>query len=220
MTRANYCRQCGKRIETRTNKKYCSNSCRSRFNYEKKVGQKSNRRCKECGGPIPHSATRNTVYCSKECAKKSASRAYNESRKQKRQRAKKPVKCKYCNEEFIPRNGNQKYCSESCCRADRYYSNRAKKPKEPLKKVCPICGDVFFTNIPKKIYCSPPCAREGKLRYDREYWDEYHRKVDAGEIIPRKKHYIPTEKTPKQESYAERQMAQTLAMLEPIRLTL
>lgn len=88
MTRANYCRQCGKRIETRTNKKFCSNSCRSRFNYEKKVGQKANRRCKECGGPIPHSARRNTVYCCKECSKKAAIRANNERRKLKRERAK------------------------------------------------------------------------------------------------------------------------------------
>lgn len=220
MTRANYCRQCGKRIETKGNKKFCSKICKARFNYEKKVGPKPNKLCKECGNPIPHSARRNTIYCCKECAKRALNKANNERRKLKREREKKPIKCKYCNDEFIPRNGNQKYCSKACCSADRYYRNRAKNPKEPLKKTCPICGCVFFTNTSKKRYCSTPCAREGKLRYDRNYWDEFHRKVDAGEIIPRKKHYIPTEKTPKQESYAERQMAQTLAMLEPIRLTL
>lgn len=97
---------------------------------------------------------------------------------------------------------------------------RAKNPKEPYKKTCPICGLVFFTNRPNKLYCSTPCAREGKLRYDSKYWSEYHRKVSAGEVIPRRQHYTPTEKPQKQESYAERQMAQTLAMVGPIRLTL
>ena len=64
-------------------------------------------------------------------------------------------KCKFCGEDFKPRNGKQKYCNSKCTTA---YHNAARTAKYDC--VCAVCDTEFKSTRPDAQVCSPRCSRE------------------------------------------------------------
>lgn len=99
----------------------------------------------------------NQKYCSYKCRKKS---------KYGRKYPKILTKqiCLFCNKEFLPTQGNQKYCSSVC--RQNFWShqytvwNKLKKPKEKINRICPICNNSFLTSLSQQIFCSKKCCHK------------------------------------------------------------
>lgn len=94
-------------------------------------------------------------------------------------------------------------------------------------KNCVICGKPFEC-YGRAITCSPECRAEKNRRYRREYKrNEYllqRKKEYDREYRQRKKNDIASRRQRQDniigEGYAERQIAQTLSMVEPIKTEL
>lgn len=103
---------------------------------------------------------------------------------------------------------------------DREYRRRERE-KEALRKNCVkncvICGKPFEC-YGRAVTCSPECRAEHnkrRLEKKREYDREYRRRKKEKEAIRRQR-----QDSIIGEGYAERQIAQTLSMVEPIKTEL
>lgn len=90
-----------------------------------------------------------------------------------------PKKCKYCGNEFIPKQKAQRFCCDSCRK--RYYS-RMQSDKivqaNKSEKICPICNKKFI-GTPRETYCSKECYKVSqqenrRKRYEREKAQGYY----------------------------------------------
>lgn len=158
------CRYCGNEFDALyPDARFCSTSCGCKFNGEaKKAGP--NCTCAYCGREFynDHPATRK--YCSKECSSLAM-------RKGRTTELPAPQKtCSFCGTHFIPRNGNELYCSDKC-RSEAI--NRAKREKwakeyKSHSLTCEWCGKEITVELGemKRKYCSKECARaSAKHRY-------------------------------------------------------
>lgn len=144
----------------------------------------------------------------------------------------KVIKCAVCGNEFVSTHSKNVYCSVECRRANAKYREAEQKGVELFTqgtlKTCVICGKEFAAQRRNHLCCSPECTKEQKARKFRTYQE----RKQAGLVVPRK-----TNKREKKEShsltveksrmlreqgitYAEWQIAQTLAMVEPVRTVL
>ncbi len=73
-------------------------------------------------------------------------------------------KCLVCGEYFVPKNKQQKICSDEC----RTKNNRQKAYKSYQKKwydlgesrACEVCGKSFIPKSANHKYCTPKCAKK------------------------------------------------------------
>ena len=88
---------------------------------------------------------------------------------------------------------------------------------------CEICGAEFTATHYKNVCCSDECKREKVRRLGREFYHSeagqryFHSKTKAGEEEAKRLEH-QQDKTVWTHDYAERQKAQTLAMLGEIRI--
>ena len=87
------------------------------------------RRCADCPGEF--TAYNDTHVRCKTCQTKRRAAAKVVARKEYRQRKRSErlsvARCPYCGTEFVPRNGNQLYCSDLCCRAQEHKLRRYRR---------------------------------------------------------------------------------------------
>lgn len=73
-------------------------------------------------------------------------------------------KCVVCGQEYVPRTGNQKYCSYDCKYKRDLEKIREKRTKRTVRiypeKVCPTCGKKFTPKTSQQKYCSQHCRFE------------------------------------------------------------
>ena len=103
-----------------------------------------------------------------------------------------------------------------------------------MTKECVICGKVFETNRIKQVTCGDPvCMKKHHRAYQKEY-DKLYRQTHRDDVNRRNREYARRKRRteeanckiddrPKKDTiiglgYAERQMAQTLAMVGKIKL--
>lgn len=165
------CEVCGAEFEPKQKRsKYCSRECQVRA-YSLKRTVREPKRCEWCGKEFTPEY-RHTKYCSSECKKASyddLQRKYAEKRGAKRiypERAK-PIKteretliCLNCGKEFVPRNGNQIYCSKECT---VLYHRKLNHP--PKERTCARCGKLFTVTGTNKQYCSDECRKKKVYKY-------------------------------------------------------
>lgn len=67
-------------------------------------------------------------------------------------------KCICCNNVFVAKKKDQKFCSRICC--NRYWNaNRPKKEVKIITVLCKHCGKSFKKrNVEKTLYCNSKCA--------------------------------------------------------------
>lgn len=143
--------------------------------------------------------------------------------------------CPYCGKEFNPRHNRQKYCSSECQMTANLENRRIKAgtqeryiPTGTIRK-CAVCGKEFPARDSRHVACSPECRRTR----NREFSREWQKKKSLGAISEpqpkkvKKKNKRETLTAKKiQElhengmTYAEWQIAQTMATIEPVRTVL
>lgn len=223
------CPVCGKEFETaKLRKTYCSIDCRKIQQRKDRWNRKDRKSgpgmpCEYCGATIPEDRNGRTKYCSDRCKEKMILQ-----RRAEKRRAARPVfhkECKYCKKPFETEFSFQVYCSDQCQQRAHYERKRLSKEIElskMKKKVCPVCGKEFETATASRKYCGNPCAFEAKKKRGLEHWAKYHEKTAKEKTRkPKKKRQQNTAKTTQKRrengpSYAERQIAKTLAMVPPI----
>ena len=139
--------------------------------------------------------------------------------------------CKYCGEPFLPRSNRQKMCgSEECWqeyRRIKYQEYRAKNPRAPRKaydipeRECIVCGKTYKpTSVVQKICGSYECQREMNRRYRQKRYGQMPKREEKTEEEKARKEAF--DKLVREEGwrYGEIQAQKTLAMVEPIKLTL
>lgn len=88
-----------------------------------------------------------------------------------------PKICLACGKEFIPKYGNEKYCSKECVKkvksgyARLTYWRKKNGFQRPLR-TCPICGN-SFEPIGNRKYCSYECSKVADKEYGRHYRSEH-----------------------------------------------
>lgn len=136
----NKCMVCSIGFESPRKRPYCSERCRHKGNYKKKVVQHN---CLFCGKEF--SATHDsTDFCSNSCREKHNRRAKAET-----------YYCKACGKELGKLVKGKIYCSKEC-------GNVWEKENPRYAKCCLECNGEFKTNNKHQKYCSPEC--EGKSR--------------------------------------------------------
>ena len=98
------------------------------------------RKCEQCGKTYSvRDDHKTSKYCSRQCAGLS--------------RAKKPIKCEQCGNEFIPARKSTRFCSNKC-------SSESRLKREIIK--CDYCGDDFERNSchikEGNKFCSVDCS--------------------------------------------------------------
>jgi len=80
----------------------------------------NNRKCRNCGKPLPHSAsTRGKPFCSNHCRRTWWNNQRGDlERYPNPDRGSNRATCFYCGREFEAHSSRQRYCSVSCQRAD------------------------------------------------------------------------------------------------------
>lgn len=120
-------------IELTSNKKYCSNSCKKKYLYKKKLFNKECIICKKT-----FTGTAGMKCCSDSCSIK-AQRLYKKS-------------CPVCGKRFSAR-GNGVYCSDMC------YRTANSKTKGLTIGVCRVCKSPYrFKKDSNSIVCSSECS--------------------------------------------------------------
>lgn len=141
--------------------------------------------------------------------------------------------CKYCGEPFIPFNKKQFMCGDNeCLKAYKREKWAEKHPRiegaegrrkyDIPERICIICGKVYKPRSCAQKTCgSPECRKENENRRVRDcyYRNKEKERRERAEQDERKKAF---DKLVKEEGwrYGEIQAQKTLAMVEPIKLTL
>jgi hypothetical protein len=135
----------------------------------KRSNQRKVKHCKQCGTPFKTSH-RTKQFCSKECSNQydiinyndtpenttTPHQSYNTLEVNRLQPSHKEKQCKRCNNIFIPKQSNQRYCSKNC----RLYRTNA----------CHQCGKIFTINRRRRLFCSYKCRNlHFKLKQDKAY---------------------------------------------------
>lgn len=144
---------------------------------------------------------------------------------------KKLRKCAVCGNDFIATHSNHRYCSTTCLEEGQRIIRANREGVEPFKsgtlKPCIICGKMFPAKTRKQVCCSEECVMERHRQTSRSFKE---RKA-AGLVVPRKEKKPTAKPTPLsakkiQElhdqgmTYAEYQIAKTMATIEPVRTVL
>lgn len=74
--------------------------------------------------------------------------------------------CGLCSADFVPKSGNQRYCTPQCsakvlkAQQDAITVKR-REAREAEAKDCAVCGQEFIPYSSKNIYCTDECAGKG-----------------------------------------------------------
>lgn len=80
------------------------------------------------------------------------------------------IRCRYCDNVFVPKVGNQVFCSAECNR--KWYRKRYYGGNEPdlSDRICSVCGESFTPIVPQQKYCGRRCnTTAAKIRYQKPY---------------------------------------------------
>lgn len=163
------------------NQKFCSIKCK-KADYHKRTYVKNSidGMCIECGKEFKFNEIggMNQKFCSKKCAR------HNGYVRRRGELEIKNVKCEFCCKEFMPKVGNQKFCSKDC-----YYE----RTNEIFNKKCEVCGIEFITNNKIKKYCSEKCAqkkRHNTYKYNNIKIFREKSKINSKKIYEKNKNKI------------------------------
>ena len=144
------CLYCGAQIDRPGYpKKYCSERCRGKADYENKLADgrvKVNYRrkgknelvCQKCGR-LFLSYNENQKFCSSDCSNDKT--------------------CRNCNKQYVGHPGS-KYCCEKC-------KKEWTKNNPRHSRICTQCGKAFKTNIVKQTMCSNECCIDSLRIWDK-----------------------------------------------------
>ena len=137
-----YCKNCGRELEGRWQKTFCSKHCSANFNNtHRKSKIKDKKFCICCGKELNNSQTK---FCSKSCTAK-----YNNEHRQNTTKGKtKEFQCIKCGQYFegsIHLSSNKKICPT--CK---------KEISEKKYKKCKFCGKLKDSSN-HSSFCSPEC---------------------------------------------------------------
>lgn len=137
--------------------------------------------------------------------------------------------CKYCGEPFLPRKKKQFMCGDWGCylahRREKYHEihpNAVQRSSDVPEQICIICGKAYKPKSRAQKTCgSEECKKENEkqLRELYAYRTKEEERREQAERDARKQAF---DKLVREEGwrYGEIQAQKTLAMVEPIKLTL
>lgn len=166
------CAFCEKPFHHHRKKKYCSNECRAKRNWQLARSKKEEKHCERCGVAFTANSKDGVRFCSRACAAMA-------NRKTPRH------KCRGCGAPtygLSPCKGRM-YCSKDCMRANSPHAVEQRKKRVVIKRktvkrkslrafhsirFCKTCGGIF--SAVSSVYCSLACRhRDGYKPATKRY---------------------------------------------------
>lgn len=177
------CDICGMEFQPKDRKQqYCSIKCGRVKSAE---SQRKYYSCQHCGELFWRPNAFRMKYCGEECRRVAYSKQHPKSEKAPPKQYKRA--CLYCDEIFISRYPNQKYCSKECS----YNGNLRIKREQwadsfvSIKIKCKECGDDFMTECGDKhsVFCCQACAN----KYERRVEHSTHRHKQYMRVLKKRR---------------------------------
>jgi len=96
------------------------------------------------------------------------------------------MECKTCGKSFAPKNGTQKYCSETCSMVAEK-KRRMHRSRGAYHSICAYCHEPFTSVSPFAQYCSSECHQQfyrfrtiifKKYQFDQQKSDSELKKLE------------------------------------------
>ena len=157
------CPNCGNLFTlNHANRKYCTEKCRKRSEYERLVGivNYAQRNCIICGNDFkPKKKTQ--VCCSIKCSQKrqvlASLRAWRLHQIQSKE-LNKPRNCSFCGNVYRSKYNQSQaiYCSKKC----KQDAHTIRRLPPRIERICILCKSVFNTGIAHQKTCSKKCQQK------------------------------------------------------------
>lgn len=186
---ADWCQQCGAKLPCDAywgRRRFCSLECRRRAE-GRRVGQEraealAERRCDQCGGPIPLDRQAGALYCSDACRKAYFRKLRADALAEDRA----ALRCQVCGRSLAHLSmASARYCSRRChSQAERDRKRARTAPERQQRKAerarivaerqavtrrqreraCLMCGTVFYApKSPDQKTCSSSCGARWRI---------------------------------------------------------
>lgn len=128
--------------------------------------------CLSCGAPTKKIGERHVKYCNLRCK-------YDYDNKISR-KVFKEIKCKTCENVFMPKRSNSKYCSTHCT----YIAALKIRSKKPDIKKCGFCKNEFKPYNSLDKFCSANCRTENMKSKRSKRWSKDATEKRMGKLNP------------------------------------